>query len=127
MSTKTYAPPQLYGWLSAEDNIRATRETLDFLSQQGVTVYQESPFIILIDKTGVWWTLDDNGGELNLIKINYTDLDTEHFSIPYTSTFGILDTLTMCYRILTKLNKFNDGKIDYHFIAGNGTKLYVPI
>lgn len=63
----------------------------------------------VLSVNGVWWTVCDNGGELNVERVN----DPESMrSMPYTDTWGTLDPTTMAYRIWCCLT---DAEVDFDF------------
>lgn len=51
---------------------------------------------VIRDKTYVLWTVSDNGGELNVERINAPETLR---SVPYTSWRTMLDGATMAYRV----------------------------
>lgn len=109
---------KLYGRLDKATNLELTRETLSYLEGQGVRVVGFLPKCIILEKGWRWFTLADNGGEINVEPINHPE---EMRSIPYTSTGRALDTLTMAYRLLKAMS---GAKIDYNWLADEGSKIY---
>lgn len=58
----------LFGWY--EDNPELTARLLAFLAEQGVKVIGYAGGCVVVRAGYVWWTLCDNGGEINVEKVN---------------------------------------------------------
>lgn len=90
----------MFLWIA--NNEQATDDFWGILESQGVKIRaQLSPSAAIITYGGWWWLLYDNGGELNLEKLNIPDESV--YGIPYTSTLFPMDSVTMAYRVLQAL------------------------
>jgi hypothetical protein len=81
----------------------------------GVRIVQSEPLIII--DFGGWWLFHDNGGEINVEKINSGDIVR---SISYTSNRHKVDTMTMAYRLLATMR---GDEVDYNFVAEYGQEI----
>jgi len=94
-------------------------EFFSLLVGQGITIVTNlSPRTAIVSYAGEWWIIHDNGGELNIEKIN---IPNTLRSIPYTSTSFVMDTMTMVYRTLRVL-KGED--IDWQWCADFGQRIF---
>lgn len=101
--------PLLYGLYGyADNNAEATRRTLTTLTAfwdireagqiDGCMVVrtERKMFSELPQPLHSYYTLSDNGGEINVEPVNY---EAEMRSVPYTSNKGIVTAEVMAYRI----------------------------
>jgi len=104
------------------------KEKLDqfkhFLKAQDVTIFHERIGELMIIFKNTYWIIAENGGELNILKINspelmrsiaYTDIDTH-------LTKKILDVGTIGLRILSALK---EEQIDWDFIMPDDVLLAI--
>ncbi len=99
----------------SENNEQATKQFFNLLKAQEVNFVSDvTKKTSIIEWKGDWYCIHDNGGELNIEKINF---DETLQSIPYESNLITIDTLTMVYRVLRYLN---NEPIDYKFSADYG-------
>ena len=108
----------LYGWCSLETNHKATRETLELLAEQGGKTIADMEHFIVVKYNDRWYTLCDNGGEINVEAVNLTETLR---SVPYISNADTLTTGTMLYRLLAAMR---GEEIDYDWRAEFGFFLY---
>lgn len=87
----------LFGWIG--HGIEATQRTLATLQAHwSVKVVMQDNNIIVVEhpRSSDWFTLSDNGGEVNVERINHSD---EMRSMPSTSNAFLLTAETMAWRI----------------------------
>ncbi len=84
------------------------RTMLDCCKAFGLTVVGSlGGSAVIRDKARVLWTVCDNGGELNVERVN--DAETMR-SVPYAAWGGMLDGATMAYRVRCVVD---DDAVDY--------------
>ncbi len=101
-----------------DNNEITSKNFLALLRGQGIaTVCDVSQKTTIIEHLGEWWTVSDNGGELNIEKVNHPE---SLRSVGYESNLIEMDTMTMVYRVLRVLK---GQEIDYRWCANYGEKI----